>query len=216
MDKSILGRLSPELRNRIYELALFEQRPVSVSKNSWIEPALLRTCKQIREEAELLFYSTNDFTCVTNFQDENARCLVRWLKRGRSQKVPLIKSLTIRVEMPGLKPFDFQEMNKNDPYYGVIRRCVQIELQNCVFRDRHLAEVVRVTFNGQSDDCPLEELGQVPEAFWHIAASTFMLEVVFGERAMEVARSNDIDDLVEGFSRLQSEMRQIRRRISQG
>ncbi|KAF2483330.1 hypothetical protein BDY17DRAFT_310361 [Neohortaea acidophila] len=102
MDRSPLGALAPELRNRIYELALYERRPVSISKNFWAEAALLRTCKQVRQEAELLFYSINDFIFVTDLQEnEDWKRLLHWVQRAPTQKFALIKSFTVQVEAPG-------------------------------------------------------------------------------------------------------------------
>jgi hypothetical protein len=73
---SPLFRLSPEIRNRIYRLALFKDREhwhdswwTMVDKPSGIkEPALLSSNKIIRSEASGIFYYENQFHCyVDNF-----------------------------------------------------------------------------------------------------------------------------------------------------
>jgi hypothetical protein len=63
------ARLPAELRNKIYHLGLYERRPVAISKTiANPEAALLRTCKQIRHEALLLFPQINDFTFITDLR----------------------------------------------------------------------------------------------------------------------------------------------------
>jgi len=77
MDESPLGRLAPELRNRIYELALTQERPIimlythdprygrgQVRQAKPSTPHLLAlpgTCKQARSEALQLLYACNAF-----------------------------------------------------------------------------------------------------------------------------------------------------------
>lgn len=52
--------LPPELRNRIYHLALKEDDFVEIT-SSRIPPPWLSACKQIRSEALCLWYTSNDF-----------------------------------------------------------------------------------------------------------------------------------------------------------
>ena len=58
MDHSLLNNLPPELRNCIYEFAFSEENaddlPILITSP---EPALMRTCKQIRGESVGIFYS---------------------------------------------------------------------------------------------------------------------------------------------------------------
>jgi hypothetical protein len=75
MDKSPLGTLPPELRNRIYELVLPWPTPFKIGYNVWRDislaygdearfsrpTALLRTCIQIRNECRGVFFATNTF-----------------------------------------------------------------------------------------------------------------------------------------------------------
>ena len=74
MEKSPYERLAPELRNRIYELALRCERPLEISHfpsahgGYWREMsrqinglALALTCKRVHEEAAWLFYAINTF-----------------------------------------------------------------------------------------------------------------------------------------------------------
>ncbi|KAF2171132.1 hypothetical protein M409DRAFT_19102 [Zasmidium cellare ATCC 36951] len=64
MDNSPLNKLSAELRNQIYELALTSDNPVSISDGSAVQPPLTRTCKQIRSESLLLSYGLNSITAI--------------------------------------------------------------------------------------------------------------------------------------------------------
>jgi hypothetical protein len=52
-----LFRIAPELRNRIYHECLFTEKIIIVNGNGSKEPALLRTCCQIRREASKIFES---------------------------------------------------------------------------------------------------------------------------------------------------------------
>ncbi|KAK5116336.1 hypothetical protein LTR85_009308 [Meristemomyces frigidus] len=88
MDESPLARLPPELRNRIYELALTRELPIDVSVNNnyklpsgpyqasarsgpptlWVKEAVMdgylgltKTCRSIRAETLKLFYAMNSF-----------------------------------------------------------------------------------------------------------------------------------------------------------
>ena len=91
MDKSPLQELPAELRNQIYELALYEREGVGVcvtpqsahigwERKGELEArlpvrlgnplALTMTCKAIREESLGLFYSINRFTLFLNLLDE--------------------------------------------------------------------------------------------------------------------------------------------------
>jgi hypothetical protein len=64
---SMLTALAPELRNRIWEFSLVEDEhlPINIWKNSnWThvtQPALLHTCRQIRNEAIATWYTSNTF-----------------------------------------------------------------------------------------------------------------------------------------------------------
>lgn len=67
-----LTRLPPELRNDIYELVLVDTtRPQQIHSKKVIDPALLRTCRQIRLEAQAISYCHNTFSltvCVDNLE----------------------------------------------------------------------------------------------------------------------------------------------------
>jgi len=79
--QSPLFRLPPELRNRIYEYAVYrsaEHGFCVVTATSGIpEPALLLTCKLIRQEAIGIFYAENKFMADTPSFDSRAYLLIR-------------------------------------------------------------------------------------------------------------------------------------------
>ncbi|KAK5117156.1 hypothetical protein LTR85_008924 [Meristemomyces frigidus] len=66
---SRLLRLAPELRNCIYRHALLEPDIIEINASQHLEPGLLRTCQQIRNEAGSIFFGENRFMLrVTGFQ----------------------------------------------------------------------------------------------------------------------------------------------------
>jgi hypothetical protein len=71
-----LDKLSPELRNRIYEYVLIERNSeeersaIDITKET--QPGLLRTCRQCREEGSGMYYHFNWFGFTTTTKDEDA------------------------------------------------------------------------------------------------------------------------------------------------
>ncbi|KAK5133317.1 hypothetical protein LTR08_007842 [Meristemomyces frigidus] len=115
MDNSPLARLAPELKNAIYELALYDANeiPLCAEKGSLASPskqgstasALTMTCKEIRAETTAMFYAVNTFTLYSgsdstglghwskNFGNEYKQVLracARWLKK-RPQSLQAIR-----------------------------------------------------------------------------------------------------------------------------
>ncbi|KAK3704631.1 hypothetical protein LTR37_013730 [Vermiconidia calcicola] len=52
-------KLASEIRNDVYRLCLTSELPVDVAKGMVDRTILLRVCKQIRREAESIFYGEN-------------------------------------------------------------------------------------------------------------------------------------------------------------
>lgn len=68
--QSSLFKLSPELRNIIYRLAVVSEDEVNITKAGGIpEPALLSISKIVRSETLGIFYHENEFTCVVRDYD---------------------------------------------------------------------------------------------------------------------------------------------------
>lgn len=99
MDNSPLSRLPGELRNKLYELVLFEEDGVTVSPTgpkTWLihkrrfgKPSgprplsvvgLPATCKAIRSECLRIFYAINTFTFETKHFEQQDRTAL-WFKR---------------------------------------------------------------------------------------------------------------------------------------
>jgi hypothetical protein len=59
-QRSYMFRIAPELRNRIFHDCLLTERTIIVDATGHEQPALLRTCRQIREEA-LKIFEANTF-----------------------------------------------------------------------------------------------------------------------------------------------------------
>ncbi|EMC97492.1 hypothetical protein BAUCODRAFT_40938, partial [Baudoinia panamericana UAMH 10762] len=53
--------IPPELRNRIYCHLLPFKQEIILTVNGYARPALLATCKQVRNEALKMFYANNTF-----------------------------------------------------------------------------------------------------------------------------------------------------------
>lgn len=61
MDNSPFARLSAELRNKIYEFVLVEIKPRVELHQFPSSNNLTKTCRQIRRESSLIFWSSNHF-----------------------------------------------------------------------------------------------------------------------------------------------------------
>jgi len=90
MESSIFATLPGELRNLIWEYALYEPTGVPINTH----PGLLQTCKAIRSEAEQMFYAVNHFQAV--IQEDNIRPQVgKWLQNLGEAKRKLIRGLQV-------------------------------------------------------------------------------------------------------------------------
>ncbi|GIZ48442.1 hypothetical protein CKM354_001150200 [Cercospora kikuchii] len=61
-NKCFFFKLSAELRNEIYELALVKSGTAKITKENFAQPGLLRTCCRIRAEAIKIYYMQNTFS----------------------------------------------------------------------------------------------------------------------------------------------------------
>ncbi|KAK4621396.1 hypothetical protein CLAFUW4_07291 [Fulvia fulva] len=153
MENSRLGNLPAELRNLIYEFTLRSSSGVEI----WTEPGILRTCKQIRAEAEQMFYAVNDFFGIEHEDNESHGLCCQWLKTKASY-LPLIRSLTIRCEMPSLgrkvphiDPAQDEEIDDEVVFQGFYHQLhIMDELREAQF-GRDVGNVVRFTLNGAHD-----------------------------------------------------------------
>ncbi|KAK4623073.1 uncharacterized protein CLAFUR5_06851 [Fulvia fulva] len=123
MDQSPLNKLPAELRNRIYELVLPRPGPCQIRKTIYRksiygeqeaeQPAMTRTCRQIRHESLTMFYASRDF-CVNIIEPQDSTCYyTNLVERDFQQKISIFKTwlectrthhsaiqlLSLRIEM---------------------------------------------------------------------------------------------------------------------
>lgn len=96
-SKSYLLSLPTEIRFMIYELLLTQIQPLDVltifkrSENSNIHSSILRTCKQVQNEASMMLYSKNKFLFGGSVQD------LEWLQRIGRVNIKYLTSIRIYV-----------------------------------------------------------------------------------------------------------------------
>lgn len=109
MDASPLGRLSPELRNIIYELCCQPSGHVSISKN--MQPGITRASRQTRAESLLLSYSLPSAFVfrITAESGTSIHDLCKWLRAESQQHLDQIKELNICADAQSLPKRDGDE-----------------------------------------------------------------------------------------------------------
>ena len=75
MDRSILARLSPEIRNTIYEFTFTSEYAVTLRDNAVLHP-LTSTCRQLRSETLAMYLALTTFNA--HLDDGPALPLARW------------------------------------------------------------------------------------------------------------------------------------------
>ena len=100
MESSPLQRLPPELRNQIFALALAASHSIDLKKiHEGV--ALLRTCKQTREETYAMFYAGNDFRYVfVQNSDDGVKKLCGFLHRLGPSMIRIMGSLRVAILPP--------------------------------------------------------------------------------------------------------------------
>ena len=92
--------LPPELRNRIYKFVLVENDGLVAIDASWQPPALLQTCKQIRNEASPMAYFSSRFV----FTIIKCDCSLRMAFQKHVDALGIVskKSIKTRYALRGL------------------------------------------------------------------------------------------------------------------
>ncbi|CAK4016673.1 Hypothetical predicted protein [Lecanosticta acicola] len=156
MEESRIGRLPPELRNLVYEYSLSEPDGVEI----WREPGLLRTCKAIRAEAELMFY-VNDFS-VDVHEDRMSHALCKWLKSKSETRLKLIRSLSVHCHMPSMSekevPAGAEEEDDSAGILALLQLMHLMDSMRRAFLSRPLEEVIKFTLNGANDSEPFDRI----------------------------------------------------------
>lgn len=99
MDVSPFGKLSPELRNIIYELCCRREGVVFVTHQ---QPAITRVCKQIRAESILLSYNVPQFFACAISSPNISRYVVDWLRTQQQRNLDQIRLLRIYTEVESI------------------------------------------------------------------------------------------------------------------
>ncbi|KAK3626925.1 hypothetical protein LTR56_019552 [Elasticomyces elasticus] len=93
--------MPPELRSHIYRMAIIHNQPIVVSTQGYNIPPLLSVCKQIRHEAESIFYYENTFeTELFDYNIELHHKIMRHLKYLGLQKKKIDASPKSMSRMP--------------------------------------------------------------------------------------------------------------------
>lgn len=106
MDSSPFKKLAPEMRNKIYALALTpdsEDQKMDI-RNYKADTALLRVCGQIRSEASGIYFSSNKFyyhMCAGDGMTNKLNILPNWVKVIGKKNAALISSLEIEYGLEG-------------------------------------------------------------------------------------------------------------------
>ena len=74
-------RLPAEIRNHVYALSLVLSERITVDKDNFTQPNLLRVCRQIREEASGIYYRQNKFSII--YQDLEPTVAINWYQHAR-------------------------------------------------------------------------------------------------------------------------------------
>lgn len=95
MDASPFARLSPELRNLIYEFAFTasDNLKAVTLQNDRIQHGITKTCRQIRRETLTMYYSMTRFNA--HLDDGPSIPLARWLKQIGREHCLLLDEINI-------------------------------------------------------------------------------------------------------------------------
>ena len=124
-----LFELPPEIRNRIYELALVGSNEELIIKDA-PSPALLRTSRQIRQEASSIYYGCNIFLIA------NAEALcIPWLMSRPAIMRSHIKTIRVytNCSMNGVDAFNYKTRLISRLCLGIKRRGFKFEPEMQVF-----------------------------------------------------------------------------------
>ncbi|KAK4544202.1 hypothetical protein LTR36_004412 [Oleoguttula mirabilis] len=98
-DSPLLA-LAPELRNMIYRSVLISADPIDIScEDAATPPAILATCRQIKEEATSIYYGENTFSATEPPSTlPKAETYVRWLDRSGETNCRQVANFRLTLE----------------------------------------------------------------------------------------------------------------------
>ena len=95
MENSTFAKLSPELRNQIYELVLSSNRATLELHDIKAYNGLSQTCRQIRNESQPMLYGLNNFAFTTSNRKLEKFCA--FLRAVGPAVIPQIRSLRLLI-----------------------------------------------------------------------------------------------------------------------
>lgn len=95
MESSPFAKLSPELRNEIYELALRSNRTTLELRDMKNYNGLTQTCRQIRTECQAMLYALNNFAFTTSNRRLAKFCA--FLEALGPTVIPQLRSLRLLI-----------------------------------------------------------------------------------------------------------------------
>lgn len=108
MDDSPFAKLSPELRNRIWDLVVAKQKPINFDANAnghtaAVQPRITRVWRQTRGESLPVFYHGNVFAwprvpSKTFCPSRTMAHLINWLKTVPRSQHEAVKQLQIFID----------------------------------------------------------------------------------------------------------------------
>ena len=146
---SRLTGLPPELRNRIYSLALTDTAPINLTAESGPArlPSLLHVSRQIRLESLPLYFAINDF--VATIKDANTAYICRWLDMIGTEGGSNLRRMEIRCSGRCKKDFVPREAAV-EHYFVALTKCLSA---SSVCRD---AVEIRSTFYDEHNPYDLQ------------------------------------------------------------
>lgn len=95
MERSPFAKLSPELRNQIYELVLRSNRATLELRDIKTYNGLTQTCRQIRAESQPMLYAQNKFAFTTS--NTKLEKFSAFLEAIGAEIIPQIRSLRLLI-----------------------------------------------------------------------------------------------------------------------
>ncbi|KAK4956837.1 hypothetical protein LTR10_006365 [Elasticomyces elasticus] len=118
--------MSAELRNNIYELVLLSEDTIDIRTES--QPALAKTCRQIREECIQIYYSRSKFEFVTaSARDDALDGIANWLGRIGSDHCRALRTIKVKTGVPNGLMLDNQDSShQKTPWAKMVRRMKEL------------------------------------------------------------------------------------------
>ena len=95
-DSAFLKKLSSEIRNKIYELTLINNKDIDITTEKL--PGLITVCRQIRQESKDIYYYHNTFFFRTTQKGKDSlNPVIRWLEQIALQSSNFARKIKIQI-----------------------------------------------------------------------------------------------------------------------